>query len=129
MATEFDERQLLDAEVRLHRALQRLSTVRRAALYGKWDAAEFEEAMAAYRAAEADVVLARRNVARERDAALALGTEAPANAVQTAPAPPSAPTEVTPTPAPAPPPLPITPRLEFARWLVRTGRLSEWGAD
>jgi hypothetical protein len=31
-----------------------------------------------------------------------------------------------PVPPPAEPPLVPTPRLRFARWLVQTGRLSEW---
>jgi hypothetical protein len=114
MNTDPAERQLIDAETKLARALQRLSALRRAALYGSYDAAEFDQAVMAYRAAEAEVLEARKAWAQRKEA----------GAVSTAT------TTATATEAPAEEevvePLEITPRLLFAKWLVETGRLSDW---
>lgn len=97
------ERQLIDAETKLARALQRLSALRRAALYGSYDAHEFDQAVIAYRAAEAEVLEARKAWAERKQ------VEAQA-----------------PEPEPEPVPFEPTPRLLFAKWLVETGRLSDW---
>lgn len=102
------ERQLIDAETKLARALQRLSALRRAALYGSYDAAEFDQAVMAYRAAESEVLDARKAWAQRRESGDA--TKPPAEE--------------------EPQPLEPTPRLLFARWLVETGRLNDWdGVD
>ncbi|CAA9221445.1 MAG: hypothetical protein AVDCRST_MAG77-484 [uncultured Chloroflexi bacterium] len=117
MNTDPAERQLIDAETKLARALQRLSALRRAALYGSYDAAEFDQAVMAYRAAEADVLEARKTWAQRK--------EAGAVSTATAPSAPEAPIEDEKVE-----PLEITPRLLFAKWLVETGRLTDWqGAE
>jgi hypothetical protein len=105
MDAESIELQLIAAELKLARALERLSALRRAALYGNYDAQMFDGAVIEYRKAEEAVIDMRR--AR---------TIAPLRASDAAP------------PAESPPADP-TPRLLFARWLVRTGRLSDWDID
>jgi hypothetical protein len=114
MNTDPAERQLIDAETKLARALQRLSALRRAALYGSYDAAEFDQAVMAYRAAEAEVLEARKAWAQRKEAGVTAGA---ATATATA----EAPVEEAKVE-----PLEITPRLLFAKWLVQTGRLTDW---
>ena len=107
------QQRLIEAETKLSRALQRLHALRRAALYGNYDPVEFDRAVMSYREAEADVQSAR---------------EAWANLKQGA-ADTLAPTAVADRAAeeePEPEPLEITPRLQFVKWLVETGRLSDW---
>jgi hypothetical protein len=107
MNTDPAERQLIDAETKLARALQRLSALRRAALYGSYDATEFDQAVMAYRAAEAEVLEARKTWAQRKDTTVAtLPAETEAAVDET--------------------PLEPTPRLLFAKWLVETGRLTDW---
>src|SRR5687768_4158394 len=98
MNTDPAERQLIDAETKLARALQRLSALRRAALYGSYDATEFDQAVMAYRAAEAEVLDARKAWAQRK--------ESPVTAA-----------------APEPEVIEPTPRLLFAKWLVQSGKL------
>ena len=93
------QQQLMAAEQRLTTALCELARLRRMALCGHHDADQFDRAVYAYRAAETDVRAAR----------LALYGE-----------------HGEPDPAPVGPPLAITPRLLFARWLVQTGRLTDF---
>ena len=107
------QQRLIEAETKLSRALQRLHALRRAALYGNYDPVEFDRAVMSYREAEADV-----QSAREAWASLQQGAPealAPA-AVAERPSQEEA----------EPEPLEITPRLRFAKWLVETGRLSDW---
>jgi hypothetical protein len=107
MNTDPAERQLIDAETKLARALQRLSALRRAALYGSYDATEFDQAVMAYRAAEAEVLEARKTWAQRKETSVAtLPAQAEAAVDET--------------------PLEPTPHLLFAKWLVETGRLSDW---
>ena len=108
MNTDPAERQLIDAETKLARALQRLSALRRAALYGSYDATEFDQAVMAYRAAEAEVLEARKAWAQRK--------EAPVNAQVE-----EEPVEI----VPAEP----TPRLLFAKWLVQSGKLTDWNVE
>lgn len=110
MNTDPAERQLIDAETKLARALQRLSALRRAALYGSYDATEFDQAVMAYRSAEADVLEARKAWAQRKDAT-----------VEASAAPPVEEEVIV--------PLEPTPRLLFAKWLVESGRLSDWTVD
>lgn len=114
MNTDPAERQLIDAETKLARALQRLSALRRAALYGSYDATEFDQAVMAYRAAEADVLEARKTWAQRKDTATATATAVAES--------PEAEEEDF-------APLEPTPRLLFAKWLVESGRLSDWDVD
>ena len=104
------ERRLLDAETRLARALQRLHALRRAALTGTYDPAEFDQALAAYRRAEKEVLEAREAWARSQER-----PSEPAQARQ----------EGQEEEQPAEPFEP-TPRMHFVRWLVQSGRLSDW---
>jgi hypothetical protein len=107
MDTDPAERQLIDAETKLARALQRLSALRRAALYGSYDATEFDQAVMAYRAAEAEVLDARKMWAQRRDTNVAtLPAQEALEGNET--------------------PLEPTPRLLFAKWLVDTGRLTDF---
>ncbi len=101
------ERRLLDAETRLARALQRLHALRRAALTGTYDPAEFDQALAAYRRAEKEVLEAREAWARSQER-----QPEPAQARQEE----EQPAE----------PFEPTPRMRFVRWLVESGRLSDW---
>jgi len=107
MNTDPAERQLIDAETKLARALQRLSALRRAALYGSYDATEFDQAVMAYRAAEAEVLEARKAWAQRKETPVA--------------AQPVEEDEIK--------PLEPTPRLLFAKWLVQSGKLSDWDVD
>jgi hypothetical protein len=107
MNPEYAERRLVDAESNLARALQRLHSLRRAALAGGYDPVEFDRALVAYRRAEREAVEAREALATSHDERPAWAGSAPA--------------------APAPEaPFEPTPRMRFVRWLVETGRLSEW---
>jgi hypothetical protein len=108
MNTDPAERQLIDAETKLARALQRLSALRRAALYGSYDAAEFDQAVMAYRAAEAEVLEARKTWAQRKETSVAIAE---------------------PVLETAPEPLEPTPRLLFVKWLVETGRLNDWNVE
>ena len=107
MNTDPAERQLIDAETKLARALQRLSALRRAALYGSYDATEFDQAVMAYRAAEAEVLDARKAWAQLKEAPVATVSPEPEEIE----------------------PLEPTPRLLFAKWLVQSGKLSDWDVD
>jgi multidrug efflux pump subunit AcrA (membrane-fusion protein) len=108
MNTDPAERQLIDAETKLARALQRLSALRRAALYGSYDATEFDQAVMAYRAAEADVLDARKTWAQRKESPVA--TLVPDENEEIVP-------------------LEPTPRLLFAKWLVQSGKLSDWDVE
>jgi hypothetical protein len=110
MNTDPAERQLIDAETKLARALQRLSALRRAALYGSYDATEFDQAVMAYRSAEAEVLEARKAWAQRKEAAVATVPQE----------------EEVDAPIVAADP---TPRLLFAKWLVETGRLNDWQVE
>lgn len=101
------ERQLIDAETKLARALQRLSALRRAALYGSYDATEFDQAVMAYRAAEADVLEARKAWAQRKESTVATLPQEEEE-IQ---------------------PLDPTPRLLFVKWMVETGKLSDWNVE
>ena len=107
MNTDPAERQLIDAETKLARALQRLSALRRAALYGSYDATEFDQAVMAYRAAEAEVLDARKAWAQRKEAPVATVSAEPETIE----------------------PLEPTPRLLFVKWLVQSGKLSDWNVE
>ena len=107
MNTDPAERQLIDAETKLARALQRLSALRRAALYGSYDATEFDQAVMAYRAAEAEVLDARKAWAQRKEAPVVAQVEEEVELV----------------------PLEPTPRLLFAKWLIQSGKLSDWNVE
>ena len=107
------QQRLIEAETKLSRALQRLHALRRAALYGNYDPVEFDRAVMSYREAESDV-----QSAREAWATLQGG--APDSQPATALAAPETVEEKEPEP------LEITPRLRFVKWLVETGRLTDW---
>ena len=109
MNTDPAERQLIDAETKLARALQRLSALRRAALYGSYDATEFDQAVMAYRSAEAEVLDARKTWAQRKETGVA--TMEPEVQEEEVVA------------------LEPTPRLLFAKWLVETGRLNDWNGE
>jgi hypothetical protein len=104
MNPDDSERRLVDAESRLARALQRLHTLRRAALAGGYDPVEFDRALVAYRRAEREAVAARQEWATAHEAAVLTAEAPPADAE----------------------PFEPTPRMRFVRWLVQSGRLSEW---
>jgi hypothetical protein len=106
------QQRLIEAETKLSRALQRLHALRRAALYGNYDPVEFDRAVMSYREAEADVQSAREAWANLQQGA---GETLAPTAVA----------ERMPEEEKEPEPLEITPRLEFAKWLVETGRLSD----
>jgi hypothetical protein len=105
---DFAERRLADAEQRLARALQRLHALRRAALAGGYDPLEFDRALVAYRRAEQETMRAR-----EALQGVAVSGAGAAGAM----------------PGPAGGPFRPTPHMRFVRWLVQTGRLSEWDRD
>ena len=105
MNTDPAERQLIDAETKLCRALQRLSALRRAALYGSYDATEFDLAVQAYRAAEFEVLEARKAWAQRKEARPPVAVEEEIK------------------------PLEPTPRLLFVKWLVQSGKLSDWNVE
>jgi hypothetical protein len=118
------EIELVEAELALARALQRISALRRAALHGSYDSTAFDRAITEYRDAETRLTQVRRGRSAPMVPFMRLtqGSPAPlaeavrAAADQTASDPPSEPIEP-------------TPRLLFARWLAQTGRLSEWGPE
>jgi hypothetical protein len=99
------EQELVQAQLQMTHALRRVSALRRAALDGSYDASEFDRAVAEYRRAEAALVDTRRESGCSR---LADEVSAIAGGLG------------------GPPPFEPTPLLLFARWLVRTGRLSDW---
>ena len=94
------ESQLREAEASLTRTVERFRALRRAAFAGRYDPDEFDQAVLACRAAEADLLVARDILARRQ--------QAPAEESAAGPKVPDA-----------------MARLRFARWLVETGRLSE----
>jgi hypothetical protein len=112
MNPDESERRLVDAESRLARALQRLHTLRRAALAGGYDPVEFDRALVAYRRAEREAVEARQEWVTAHEAGVATAGTAGAYPREAAPG-----------------PFEPTPRMRFVRWLVQTGRLSEWDVD
>jgi len=108
------QQRLIDAETKLSRALQRLHALRRAALYGNYDPVEFDRAVMAYREAEAEVQQAREAWAHVHQGQPAAAASPVAVAER-------APQDDSPSP-----PLEITPRMRFVKWLVETGRMSDW---
>ena len=102
MMTDDAAQRLLEAETKLAQAVHRLRTLQAAAFDGSYDAAEFDRAVMAYRDARSGVAEARAVLARRQQAHAEPEEQAERRA-----APPSA-------------------RLLFARWLVQSGRLSEW---
>ncbi|HVG96000.1 MAG TPA: hypothetical protein VNK05_03820 [Chloroflexota bacterium] len=104
MNPDESERRLVDAESSLARALQRLHSLRRAALAGGYDPIEFDRALVAYRRAEREAVAARQAWASAHEAGVLTAT----------------------SPAAGEEPFEPTPRLRFVRWLVQSGRISEW---
>jgi hypothetical protein len=111
MNAENAERRLVDAETKLARALQRLHTLRRAALAGGYDPVEFDRALMAYRRAEQEALQAREAWTGDNEgdgAAVDRGSAALEPKVEA---------------------FEPTPRMRFARWLVENGRLSEWTVD
>ena len=106
------ERRLVDAETKLAQALQRLHTLRRTALAGGYDPVEFDQALMAYRRAEKEALEARQ--------AWAGTPEAQRHETQAA--------ELAQASQPDPGLTEPTPRMRFIRWLVETGRLSDWKA-
>jgi hypothetical protein len=86
-------------EANLKQTMAHFRALRRAAFAGRYDPDEFDQAVLACRAAEAELLAARHAVARN--------VQAPPEGVD---------------PPREPDPLA---RLRFARWLVETGRLSE----
>src|SRR5438105_8192242 len=108
------QQRLIDAETKLSRALQRLHALRRAALYGNYDPVEFDRAVMAYREAEAEVQQAREAWAHVHQGKPAMQPS------------PVAVAEHEPQEDPPNAPIEITPRLRFVKWLVDTGRLSDW---
>jgi hypothetical protein len=107
---------LVAAEAKLAQAVHRLRALQSAALYGNYDAADFDRAVLTYREARSEAYDARNAWAhqQQREAAGMAGTAAVGVM-----SPPEAPAEVAFEP---------TPRMQFVRWLVQTGRLSEWPA-
>ena len=89
------------------RALQHLHALRRAALAGRYDPLEFDRALAAYRRAEHEAMTAREALANTAAAAASGGARRKLEDEPFRP----------------------TPRMRFVRWLVQTGRLSEWDVD
>jgi hypothetical protein len=105
---DFAARRLADAEDRLARALQHLHALRRAALAGGYDPLEFDRALVAYRRAEHEAMSAREAVLNAAGiSAVALGAAPVAEEA----------------------PFKPTSHMRFVRWLVQTGRLSEWDVD
>jgi hypothetical protein len=91
------------AEVRLERARRRLGAAQAAAYFGAGAPGALDAAMLAHRAAQAEAAAARAALGRWSGGARGPG------------APSARPSEEP------------TPRLRFVRWLVQTGRLSDWG--
>jgi hypothetical protein len=110
-------RRLAEAEAKLAQVVHRLRQLQFAALYGRYDAVEFDRAVVAYREARAEARDARNAWAEQsRQAAAGLaGDNAPAVAAPAAPQP--------------EPPFEPTPKMRFVRWLVQTGRLSDWAEE
>ena len=106
------QQRLVEAETKLTRALQRLLALRRAALYGTYDPAEFDQALLSYRQAEVEAHEARDAWARWQG-----GEHEPAAAVEEE--------ERSPEEVLGPP----TPRMLFTKWLVDHGRLSDFIED
>jgi hypothetical protein len=135
--------QLRRAEANLKAATAHFRALRRSAFAGRYDPDEFDQAVLACRAAEADLIAARHTAATAGAEEAPRPRSRPRRASQKAPAPqpPQAPPDA--QPGPAEPPREAgrpegdgrpddgarTPdhlaRLRFARWLVQTGRLSE----
>lgn len=112
MSEENTSQRLAAAEINLTRTVQRLRELQRAALYGRYSVPEFDEAVTAYRAARQEAYDARNAWAAHYH------QQQQQNPQQsTAIAPPKTDVDV---------PLAITPKLLFAQWLVKTGRVTEW---
>jgi hypothetical protein len=117
MDAKFVIRRVVRAEEDLAAAQARLHAEQRAAVFGTGQPEALDAALLAYREAQANVAAARAALAELR-AAGDLG--APAESAGSAAA-----ERVDDVPSPPEPP---SPRLLFARWLVETGRLSDWMA-
>jgi hypothetical protein len=123
------------AEAELARAAQQLWELRRLALFGECDSEEFDRAIAYYRTAAHAAREARAGVSGNETAPPAsatrestrLGLQVPPAFVRAfagaAEAPPAPPAPVIPARPPAP--LVPPPRMQFVKWLVATGRLSD----
>jgi outer membrane protein TolC len=98
-------RRVEQAEARLERARRRLRTEQAAAVFGDGAPGALDAAILAHRRAEAEAAAARAAL-KQRSG----GDRGPGPGV-----------------APARPSEEPSPRLRFARWLVQTGRLSDWG--
>lgn len=108
------EHRLVEAEAKLTSALQRLSALRRAALYGNYDPAEFDRAVMAYREAEMEAQDARKALAnRAQEEPVQLDAFRAAKRARLS--------EQDDEPYVLEP----TPRMHFIKWLVQTGRLSD----
>ena len=90
------------AEARLERARRRLRDAQAAAFLGTGALGALDAAILAHRWAEAESAAARAALKQRSGGARGPGV------------------------APARPPDEPSPRLRFARWLVQTGRLSDW---
>jgi hypothetical protein len=106
------QQRLLEAEAKLSQAVERLHALRRAALYGSYDPLEFDRAVMAYREAEAEAQHAREAWTQWEERASPAGGGMPVGRF--------APESLAPEP---------TPRMRFVKWLVETGRLTEWPAE
>jgi hypothetical protein len=114
MEGQISRSDLKNAETKLSQALERLSALRQAAAQGQYSPVEFDNAIRAYRFAEEQVRLAR----------LACAAGVPGSATR-----PSGPSNPRASPGPngaGMEPLQPSPRMLFAKWLVETGRLSDW---
>ena len=87
---------LANAQAKLARARQQLRRLQQAAMEGCYDEVALDDAVITYRQARLDARAARLAWSETRDTGLEQPVEEP------------------------------TPRMLFARWLVQTGRLSEW---
>jgi hypothetical protein len=114
MNSNNSQQHLIDAEAKLSQALQRLHALRRAALYGNYDPSEFDRAVMMYREAEMQVQHAREEWARTNGGPVELAAAGRSATAE-------------PPPEEAPPePFEPTPRMRFVKWLVETGRLTDW---
>lgn len=116
MSDEDITKRLVEAETALAKAVQRLRKLQRDVLYGQYSAAEFDDAVNAYRTTRSAAYEIRNEYAKARSQ---LESGQP------------------PQPEPAQRPEPTvqaedvaifvpTPHMRFIRWLHRTGRMSEW---
>jgi hypothetical protein len=122
MATDELHSRLIDAELEFGRAQMQLTALRRAALYGRFDASEFAKAVAASQRAAVRLADAREAYRTKRTRATEPAKDAERNC---APSDTPPPRQVPPPAEVPPPPVALSPRMLFARWLVQTGRLSD----